>query len=91
MRAGDILTALEKTLAIEKISLQLLSIVYDRLIVALPNARGSSLQDLLFKLYSEYANRSVAEIQVLCRQAVERMSTAWNARFPTRRESTLTR
>lgn len=81
-KARDFLKTAERSIAVEKVSLLLRQIVYDRLVIALPKMAGASLHDLLFTLYSEYAKRPVTEMQSLARNTNEEVAAVWNARFP---------
>lgn len=87
--ASDLLNGTIQTLEIERLSLLLAGLVFDRLRLAFSDSNELSPRDLVFRVYSEYANRPFEELAGTIELATEKVARVWREQFE-EREDTLT-
>lgn len=87
--ASSLLEVAMKTWEIERFALMLVQPIVKGLRQAFPDSQKSSLRDLAFNAYAEYANSSAEDISAIIYSATEKVSQAWRARCEAH-EDTLT-
>lgn len=75
--ARQMLSLVEKTVQVEKITLLIREVIYPRLLIAVGAPQGTPIPELIWRLYATYAKSTPAEMAAVAAKTVEIFNTRW--------------